>query len=180
MTNTAIILNKKVEIDKIDITTQMTVIKESMAVMVSVIPNGDTNITEELLSEELQNRGIVSGVDRELLNEIAEHGIYKKVYIVAQGEYATPGKEQLELVCKGVEKRGDNYYAGINGRVSLDSRRLEVKNHLVIEGDVGYHMRNVAFSGDIHVRGDILTNVEMNVEGSLEVDGVIEGATVNA
>ena len=66
--------------------------KNAMAVMVSVIPNGDTNITEELLSEELQNRGIVSGVDRELFNEIAEHGIYKIVYIVAQGEYATPGK----------------------------------------------------------------------------------------
>ncbi len=32
MTNTAIVLSKKVEIDKIDITTKMTVIKENMGI----------------------------------------------------------------------------------------------------------------------------------------------------
>lgn len=220
--------------------------KNAMAVTISVLPGGDTKITDALLRNELSARGIVAGIDEELLKEIEEHGIYKKVYTVASGKAAERGKagyyefffdkdlkpnlpriredgtvdyspaiEMVEkgqllveyhhaeegingytvfgaeiappparelpvLLCENAEQRGDKYYASINGKVSLDGNRLLVKDLLAIEGDIGYHMRTINFSGDIHVRGDILTDVTVNVDGSLEVDGVIEGAIINA
>lgn len=220
--------------------------KNAMAVTVSILPGGDENITAALLRNELGLRGIVAGIDERMLKEIEERGIYKKVYTVASGEYATrgkagyyeflfdkdlkenvpriredgtvdyspviqmvnegqllavyhhaeegengytvfgaavapaPAKELPPLICDNVEQRGDQYYASIKGKISLSGNRLEVKNHLAIDGDIGYYMRTIAFSGDLHVRGDILKDVTVEVEGSLEVDGVIEGAVVSA
>lgn len=41
-------------------------------------------------------------------------------------------------------------------------------------------MKSLNFKGDMHVFGDVLTDVTINIDGNLQVDGVIEGAVINA
>ena len=220
--------------------------RNAMSVSVSVRSGGNTEITEELLRNELLARGIVAGIHQETISEIAECGIYNKLYIVANGESAVcgqggyyefffdkdlkenaptiredgsvdyspviqlveksqllaeyhhavegatgytifgspiapiPSRELPELQCENVERVGDKYYAAIKGKVSLNGNKLTVKNCLDIDGDVGYHMRTITFNGDVHIHGDVLNDVTINADGNVEVDGVIEGATIHA
>lgn len=217
--------------------------KNAMAVTATILPGGDTEITEELLRNELETRGITGGISDIAIREMAEYGVYKRPYMVANGLFATrgaegwyefffdkdvkenvptinedgnvdyspafqlidegqllaryhhagegsdgytifgaeivpaPAKELPPLNCKNVEKIGDDYYAAIKGKVTFDKNRLEVT--MDIKGNVGYDMKSLNFKGDMHVFGDVLTDVSINIDGDLQVDGVIEGAVIN-
>ena len=220
--------------------------KNAMAVTATILPGGDTEITEELLRNELEMRGITGGINDIAIREMAEYGVYKRTYMVANGLFATRGaegwyefffdkdvkenvptinedgsvdyspafqlidegqllaryhhagegsdgytifgseiapasaKELPPLNCKNVEKVGDDYYAAIKGKVTFDKNRLEVTNCMDIRGNVGYDMKSLNFKGDMHVFVDVLTDVTINIDGNLQVDGVIEGAVINA
>lgn len=220
--------------------------KDAMTAHMYIDTEGDTEITERCLREELEKRGIKAGIHEEVLREMVKEGSPDKDYLVASGkqpvkgkngyyevffqreadertptiredgsvdyspviqmvkrgdkvaEYhpATqgimgytifesavappPSKEAVQLKCINVEKRGNQFIARTDGRVSLKGNKLEIKEYLVIDGNVGYSMGNINFNGDIHVQGDILTDVEVIAGGSIEVDGVVEGAKVTA
>ena len=48
-----------------------------MAVTATILPGGDTEITEELLRNELKTRGITGGINDIAIREMAEYGVYK-------------------------------------------------------------------------------------------------------
>lgn len=221
--------------------------KDAMEVTVYITKNGDTEITEELLREELEKRGIKAGINEEALREIPVHGRYNKTYSVASGKPAVrgkdgyyeyffdkdlkqymptiredgtvdyspkicmvekgdiialyypptkgffgytvfasviappPAKDAKKIICNpAVRKRGKKYYALQNGQVTLEGNRLEVNDYLTIEGNAGYAMRNINFNGNIHIKGDVMSGIAINVSGTIEVDGVVEGATLIA
>ncbi len=66
--------------------------RDAMAVMVCVVPEGRTEITEQLLREELAAKGVKTGIREEALKEIAEHGVLGQSYLVAEGIPAVDGK----------------------------------------------------------------------------------------
>lgn len=91
-----------------------------------------------------------------------------------------PAREGERLTCVNVEQRGNEFFAMLDGRISFKEKKLQVKDCLMIEGDAGYSMGDIHFNGDIHVQGDVLTDVAVTAGGSIEVDGVVEGAKLTA
>lgn len=220
--------------------------KDAMAVYLYILPEGNTEITVDLLKEELVKRGIRAGIDEGMLCKIAEEGIPDTMYEVASGTPAERGKdgyyefffereakecvptiradgsvdyspvihmvkkgdkvavyhpakqgksgytvfdgmvappparEGERLNCINVEQRGNEFFALLDGRISFKGKKLQVKDCLMIEGDAGYSMGDIHFNGDIHVKGDVLTDVAVTAGGSIEVDGVVEGARLRA
>jgi hypothetical protein len=220
--------------------------RDAMAAYVTITPIGETEITKELLKNELEERGIKAGIDEKVLSEIPERGRYNVRYCVAKGkpavrgkdgyyeflfdtkanEYApiirddgtvdyaphitmvksgdkiatyhypttgtfgytifaaavapAPAKHAEKLSLKGVGEWKDDFIALVDGHVTLRGRNLEVRDCLVIEGDAGYAMGRIAFNGDIHVKGDVLTGAILNAYGNIQVDGVVEGAKITA
>lgn len=227
-------------------TLQIETSKDAMAAYAYILPEGDTEITIGLLREELQKKGIRTGIQEETLKRLVEEASCETKYLVAQGmapvrgtdgyyeyffpleekecvptirkdgsvdyspvikmvkqgdklaEYHParqgragytifeasvapfPAKEGERLKCINVEQRGTEYYAMLDGRVSLKDRKLEVKGCLLIDGDAGYSLGDIHFNGDVHVLGDVLTDVTITAGGSIEVDGVVEGAKLIA
>ncbi len=225
---------------------KMDIGKDAMTAYMYIIPGGEVEITESYLREELEKRGIKSGINEEVLHEIVNVGSPEKDYLVASGtppvkgrdgryelfferrvdegaptiradgsvdyspvihmvkkgdkvaEYhppmqgtmgytifdavvaPAPSKEGIPLKCINVERRGNEYIAQKDGRISLKGNKLEVKEYLLIDGNAGYSLGNINFNGDIHIQGDILTDVKVTAGGSIEVDGVVEGAKVVA
>ncbi len=91
-----------------------------------------------------------------------------------------PAKEAERLRCLNVERRGNEFFAQTDGRITLKEKRLEVKECLVIKGDAGFSSGNIHFNGDVHIMGDVMNDVEIHAGGSVEIDGVVEGAKIVA
>ena len=66
--------------------------RDAMAVTVCVVPEGRTEITEQLLREQIAAKGVKTGIREEALKEIAEHGVLGQSYLVAEGIPAVDGK----------------------------------------------------------------------------------------
>lgn len=91
-----------------------------------------------------------------------------------------PAKEAEKLRLLNVEQQGNDFFAKVDGRITLKGKTLEVKECLVIEGDAGFSVGNIHFNGDVHIMGDVMNDVEIHAGGSIEIDGVVEGARIVA
>lgn len=80
----------------------------------------------------------------------------------------------------GVEKKDNQYFATVNGEVHLNQDTLFVDDKLIIYGDASNATGEVRFNGDIQIQGDVLSNVHVVADGSVEVFGVVEGARIEA
>ena len=218
--------------------------RNSMSVSGHILPQGNTEITETYVMEELEARAIKAGISANAIKTLVESGLYGRSFVLASGKPAKRGKDgyyeflfdkdakeylptiredgsvdyapHITMVQKGdklviyhppvqgvcgytvfgsvvappplragehircrcVEKRENIYYAQVTGRVTFHAGELEVRDYLNVNGNAGYGTGMINFNGDVHVLGDILSDVVMNVDGNLEVDGVIEGAKV--
>ena len=91
-----------------------------------------------------------------------------------------PMKELPPLHMYGVTRTDDLYYAACSGEVSYKDDTLAVNSCLVIDGDASNVTGAIKFTGDIHVRGDVIAGVHIVAEGDVQVDGVVEGAQIEA
>lgn len=91
-----------------------------------------------------------------------------------------PAKELPPLHVSGVENVEGVYYATTNGEAGYRDDTLVVNDILTIEGDAGNATGTITFTGDIHVRGDVMAGVKMKAGGSVLIDGVVEGAFIEA
>lgn len=71
---------------------KMDIRRDAMAVTVCVSPDGGPEITEQILRQELEAKGIKVGIKEETLREIAGQGLYNQSYLVAEGRPAVDGK----------------------------------------------------------------------------------------
>ena len=67
--------------------------RDSMSVAVTVYTDGKTQITRNLIMQELSNRGINTGIQEQKINELLHYEIYRKRWIVAKGVPAVKGKD---------------------------------------------------------------------------------------
>lgn len=75
---------------------------------------------------------------------------------------------------------GTKLIASCTGHVEFSVRSFQVRAVLEVPGDVDYSMGNINFLGDVHVRGDITSGFTVRAAGNIQVDGVVEAATVEA
>lgn len=70
--------------------------------------------------------------------------------------------------------------AAMSGHLEFSGSVFQVKPNLDIDGDVDYSTGNIDFRGDVHVRGDVRENFTIRATGTVTIDGLVEGATVEA
>lgn len=90
------------------------------------------------------------------------------------------GVELPPLLCKGVRKEENKYFAEKNGYVTMQDKTIVIMDVLDINGDVDQTVGDLDFNGDIRVHGSILSGMSVKAQGSVIVDGVIENAKVMA
>lgn len=65
------------------------------------------------------------------------------------------------------------YFAATDGIVELSENRLEVRNLLVLN-DVSLATGDVSFEGDVYVKGNVFSGMNIRCGGDLVVDGFVE------
>ena len=91
-----------------------------------------------------------------------------------------PVKNKPSLRLIGVQKKGNCYYSLLNGEVSLTDYLLSVNETLTIDKDAGVATGNITFTGNVHVKGDVLTDVTIKADGNILIDGVVEAAHIES
>ncbi len=75
---------------------------------------------------------------------------------------------------------GTKLLADCTGHVEFSVRSFQVRSVLEVAGNVDYSIGNISFLGDVHVSGDITSGFTVRAAGNIQVDGVVEAATVEA
>lgn len=101
----------------------------------------------------------------DVLPEISEQEVIKN-YL---GENVYYSEERSQIFS---ETAGYPYIDELN--------RVSVKNHFVIDGDIGIEQKNFSLSGDLTVNGSIKDKISINIDGNLFVKKDINDATIFA
>ncbi|SHJ43988.1 DUF342 domain-containing protein [Tepidibacter formicigenes] len=93
---------------------------------------------------------------------------------------ANKGKDINFKLGKNVEisEDGLKVISKCKGRVEFKDGRISINTLLDIKGNVDSSTGNIRFSGDVLVYGDIKSGFFVESQGDIEVNGVIESATV--
>lgn len=93
-----------------------------------------------------------------------------------------PGKDLPQIKGKGftVSEDKTSYTANVCGKVQYDNERLVVSNTLTIEGDVTRITGDIDFTGDVLIRGNVVTGMRVHTTGNIIVDGHVEAAVLDA
>lgn len=79
-----------------------------------------------------------------------------------------------------VSEDGLSMFSDVNGHVTLVDDQVFVSDTLEIPGDVGPVTGDITYDGNVLVKGSILTGFTVKTKGDVIVEGVVEGATVQA
>lgn len=75
---------------------------------------------------------------------------------------------------------GTEIVAKVDGVVEYKNGSLNVDEVLIINGDVDLSTGNVQFDKNIKIRGSVRPRMEVKAGGSIEVDGIVDSATLEA
>ncbi|MCR5667140.1 MAG: FapA family protein [Eubacterium sp.] len=91
-------------------------------------------------------------------------------------------KELPPLKGKGFERSEDNcsYIAQIDGKVEMHRDRITILPVYEIYGNIDLVSGNINFSGDVIVHGNVCTGASITATESVTVDGIMEGAVIEA
>ena len=95
---------------------------------------------------------------------------------------ARKGKEQPRLKGSGfnVSDDGREYYSTTNGRIYLQDDKLIISPVYVVNGDLGIEEGNIRFNGDVEIKGDVRSSLEITTEGSIFIHGHVGGCKLRA
>lgn len=203
--------------------------------------------SEEDILEELKQRGIVQGIDTNVIRALIKKKIYHQLTVVARGkqpidgtdgkfiyyfrtempiipkileddsvdyknmdlfevvkqdqivaEYVPATKGQFGFSVTGelfVPKRGKElpayrgngfrlsedrriYTSEMNGKIAVHDGFMEITRTHVVDGDAGVNTGNIKFNGDVCVRGDVISGITIEADGSVDIWGHVENATI--
>lgn len=207
----------------------------AMKATVCINSNGNTEITEELIRKELEEKNIKAGIDEDAVRSLPYRAQYGMEYTVAQGkapEKGTPGyyeyffnndaflnnknhteytkrgailatyhpakagaygytvfatmvapkpqPECEELHCINVEHIENDYVSEKDGEIYFDGTKLSVFSLMNLTEERLRKLGTVVFDGDVKIEGDVPSDVSVTAAGDIVVDGVVEGAELNA
>ncbi len=92
------------------------------------------------------------------------------------------GKEAVFKYGKNVKVSEDGFklIAEKDGQVRLEDNKVVVYEVYDVKGNVDNSTGNIRFNGTVRIKGNILTGFEVNADGDVEIEGVVEGATINS
>lgn len=104
--------------------------------------------------------------------------------LLVSGKTAQPTPVYPATLPKGtnteVSEDGGLLLASMSGHLEFQGGKFHVRPALVISGDVDYSVGNIDYPGDVHIRGDVRENFFVRAKGKITIDGLVEGAAVEA
>jgi uncharacterized protein (DUF342 family) len=71
-------------------------------------------------------------------------------------------------------------YSAVNGHASIVDDSIFVSDTLDIEGNVDNSTGDINCEGNVNIKGNVVTGFKVFAKGDISVDGVVEGAVLNA
>lgn len=95
---------------------------------------------------------------------------------------AKDGKEAVFKFGKNVKIASDglNLLSEVDGTIVFDNDKISVIQMLEVKGDVGVETGNISFQGQVIVNGNVTSGYEIECEGDLVINGVVEGAILKS
>lgn len=75
---------------------------------------------------------------------------------------------------------GCTMFTDVSGHVKLENDKVVVSNTYEVNGDVNTSTGDINYDGNVHIKGNVITGFSVKAQGDIEVDGVVEGATLIA
>lgn len=75
---------------------------------------------------------------------------------------------------------GLRMYSSVDGHVSLVDNRVFVSDTYEVHADVDASTGDIEYEGNVVVRGNVITGFSVRAKGDIEVNGVVEGAYIEA
>lgn len=79
-----------------------------------------------------------------------------------------------------VSEDGLRMYSSVDGHVSLVDNRVFVSDTYEVHADVDASTGDIEYEGNVVVRGNVITGFSVRAKGDIEVNGVVEGAYIEA
>lgn len=219
------------------------------AEMVISPPESGRMLNEQEIINILAEQGVVSGIDRSVIEEMAKYPVYNEMITVAEGTQPVNGQngrvqfyfklekdkkpailedgtvdfrnlnliesvEKGKVLCtlvppqpgipgitvtgselpaingkeavlpKGknvvASEDGQSLIAEIDGQVSYIEGKVSVFANYEVPTDVNNSTGNISFTGNVIVKGNVLSGFIVEAGGNVEVWGVVEGAVIRA
>lgn len=212
---------------------------------------GGIVLTVKSIQDEIEAKGIIFGIDKEVINNFIEKRNYSKVYVIAKGVMAeksidgyleylidmNPKKIVPKMRLDGtLDYKSLNLFSSIYknqtlvkkfepyqgkdgesiigqefksktpkptppfpkgkgtivsddemtliaesaGHLLIKDKKINIMPKLEIESDINNSTGNIEFIGDIHIKGNVLSEFCVNAEGSVIIEGCIEGGVIIA
>ena len=171
--------------------------QELIAVAAMPVKGADAVLTyhfsaeHELKPRELED-GSVDFKDLGLVTNVKEGELLCSKKPAMEGEPGTnvlgdpilapPGKDVKMPAGTGTKLSEDGLRlsAAINGQVLVVNKRVTVSDLFTVEENVGIATGNIDFDGSVRVKGNISLGFKVKATGSVTVNGMMDGGTVEA
>lgn len=109
---------------------------------------------------------------------------YGKPGIDVCGNVLRPNKVNNRVLRHGnkisVSEDGLRLYSEVDGHVTLTDGRVFVSDTYEIPADVDASTGDIVYDGNVVVKGNVITGFSVRAKGDIEVNGVVEGAYIEA
>ena len=125
----------------------------------------------------------------EIVTEGQEIAVYHKsipgkdgMTVKGRPVLAKRGRDLVPLRGKGFERSEDglSYVSQMDGKIEMNNERITILPVYEVSGDVDLSIGNIDFRGDVIIHGGICSGVSVKATGTITVDGVVEGAKIEA
>ncbi|MGB4660298.1 MAG: FapA family protein [Mobilitalea sp.] len=100
------------------------------------------------------------------------------------GNMVRPPKVNNRIMRHGNKIRpsedGTKLYSEVDGHVSLTDGRVFVSDTYDVLADVDTSTGDIVYEGNVVIRGNVITGFSVKAKGDIEVNGVVEGAYIEA
>lgn len=100
------------------------------------------------------------------------------------GKILKPNRVENKFLRPGnkahLSEDGLQLIADVNGHVTLAGGKVYVSDTYEINGDVDTSTGDITYAGNVYVKGSVITGFQIHAVGDVIVDGVVEGALIEA
>jgi len=100
------------------------------------------------------------------------------------GNIIRPSKVNNRVMRHGnkiyLSEDGLNMYSEVDGHVTLTEQRVFVSDTYEVNADVDSSTGDVVYEGNVVIKGNVITGFSVKAKGDIEVNGVVEGARIEA
>lgn len=90
------------------------------------------------------------------------------------------GKDLPMLKGKGFYHEDGKYYAASHGMVEITERGFRITNLLEVEGNVDINYGHIDFDGNVNIRGDVKSGMNVRAAGNIEIKGHVGNCQIEA